>query len=233
MHRALILLAFILTLPNLLFSQTLNQEDELGRKQGKWIKYYQNGKTRFEGQFKDDRPYGEFKNFYESGNLQAVSKYSDDGVICKINSFHENGKPLAEGTYINQKKDGKWLFYSDIDGKIVAEESYSMDILEGRKVSFYPETGEPAEITFYKQGKKEGVFQKFYPGGKVMVAGKYKNDLLDGEYTVYYENGQVEIHGYYNKGLQISNWEYFDENGKPLNEEDYRKQEEPKEKIPE
>ena len=128
---------------------------------------------------------------------------------------------------------GKWYFYSDIDGKKVAEETYSMDVLDGRRVSLYPETGEPAEILYFKKGLKEGVFQKFYLGGKVMVAGKYANDVLDGEYTVYYENGKVEIHGYYDKGLQIGNWEYFDQTGKAISEDDYRKEDEPTEKIPE
>jgi len=233
MHRITLVLIFILSFFNILPAQDINQEDGNGQKQGKWVKTYQNGNTRYEGQFRDDKPYGEFHNYYESGKLQAVSKYSDDGVICKVSSFFENGNPMAEGTFVNQKKDGTWVFYSDIDGKKVAQENYSMDELDGRKISFYPETGEPAEITYYKDGIKDGLYQKYYVDGKLMVAATYDKNQLDGEYTVYYENGQVEIHGYYSKGMQIGNWEYFDEAGKALNEEDYRKQEEPVEKIPE
>ena len=108
-----------------------------------------------------------------------------------------------------------------------------MGELEGRKISFFPESGEPAEIIYYKDGIKEGLNQKYYLGEKLMVVANYTDGQLDGEYTVYYESGRVEIHGYYKKGMQIGNWEYFDETGKALNEEDYRKQEEPVEKIPE
>jgi antitoxin component YwqK of YwqJK toxin-antitoxin module len=140
---------------------------------------------------------------------------------------------MAEGTFVNQKKDGVWLYYSDIDGKKVAQENYSMDMLDGRKISFYPESGDPAEIVYYKEGIKDGAFQKFYDGGKVMVAGIYESDVLDGEYTVYYENGQVEIHGYYSKGLQIGNWEYFDESGKTISEDEYREEDVPLDKFPE
>ena len=105
MHRFFITLTFIFILPNFISAQTLNQEDELGRKHGKWVKVYQNGNTRYEGQFRDDKPYGEFHYYFESGLLQAVSKFSDDGVICKTSSFFENGKPMAEGTFVNQKKE--------------------------------------------------------------------------------------------------------------------------------
>lgn len=34
--------------------QKYNNIDKQGRRQGKWIEYFDNGKVRFEGQFKDD-----------------------------------------------------------------------------------------------------------------------------------------------------------------------------------
>jgi antitoxin component YwqK of YwqJK toxin-antitoxin module len=231
MQRIIIAIAIAFSFHSSLSAQTLNQIDGNGQKQGRWVKTYQNGYTRYEGQFRNDKPNGEFHYYYESGKLQAVSKFSDDGVICNSSSFFENGNPMSAGTFVNQKKDGKWTFYSDIDGKKVAEENYSEDVLDGRKVTLFPETGEPAEIIYYKKGMREGVFQRYFLSGKVMIAGKYANDLLDGEYTVYYENGKIEIHGFYSKAQQIGNWEYFDENGNPLNESDYRKQEDPEEKI--
>lgn len=233
MYRFIITIAFIFFTPHFIHAQSINQEDEFGLKQGRWIRTYQNGKTRYEGQFRNDKPYGDFAYYYESGKLKAVSKYSDDGAICKVNSFFENGNPMAEGTYVNQKKDGVWIFYSDIDGKKVAQENYKMGELEGRKISFYPETGETAELIFYKDGIKNGLFQKYFEGGQIMVVGKYIDDKLDGEYTVYYESGKVKIHGFYNKGIQTGNWEYYDENGNPVSEDIYFKQSESSENTPE
>ena len=224
MYRIIVYFGLAIIFNNVLSAQTLNQVDGNGQKQGKWIKTYQNGNTRYEGQFRNDKPFGEFHYYFESGKLQAVSKFSDDGIICKSSSFFENGNPMAEGTFINQKKDGKWIFYSDIDGKMIAEENYTDDILDGRKVTLFPETGEPAEIMYYKKGRRDGLFQKYFLSGKVMIAGKYENDMLEGEYTVYFENGKVEIHGFYSKGIQIGNWEYYNENGENLSESEYRQQ---------
>ncbi|MCB0756798.1 MAG: toxin-antitoxin system YwqK family antitoxin, partial [Flavobacteriales bacterium] len=41
-------------------AQDLNRKDENGLKQGNWKKLYKNGKTRYEGQFKNDKPVGLF-----------------------------------------------------------------------------------------------------------------------------------------------------------------------------
>ncbi len=90
--------------PSLMFCQTFNQSDANGMKQGKWTKNYSNGTPRYEGQFKNNHPYGEFKYYYESGALKAITRFSTDGIVAHTKTFHENKQPMAEGKYIKQKK---------------------------------------------------------------------------------------------------------------------------------
>lgn len=54
-------------------SDTLwNQTDNKGKKQGNWRANYENGKLKYSGYFKDNKPVGEMKRFHENGALKAL-----------------------------------------------------------------------------------------------------------------------------------------------------------------
>jgi len=204
-------------------SQSINQVDDLGQKQGKWIKTYQNGNTRYEGQFRNDKPYGTFTFYYEAGAVKAVNRFSDDGLIAEAQTFHPNGKLMAEGNYLNQKKHGLWKYYSDLDEKLVAQEKYSKGELDGESINYYPETGNSLEIVFYTKGELDGPYKKYFPDGQtLMTEGFYKNGLLEGEFLSYHPDGKIQTRGQYTKGIQTGKWEYFDEDGNLLTEEQFK-----------
>lgn len=119
MQKAILLFSIFFIAPLFVFTQSQNQIDAQGQKQGRWVKAYNNGKVRYIGQFRDDRPYGEFNYYYESGALQTITNFSDDGIIAQTKTFHENGTPMATGNYIRQKKEGLWRYYSDIDSSLI------------------------------------------------------------------------------------------------------------------
>ena len=206
-------------------AQTLNQTDDLGQKQGKWRKTYGDGAIRYEGQFRDDRPYGTFYYYYPSGEREAVHQFSDDGIVAESKVYYRNGNLLAEGKYVNQKKEGLWLFYSEPDNKLLSKENYQAGKLEGESISYYAETGQILEKFTYSAGKKNGSYIKYFPDGQVMTSGAYRDELLTGEFISYYPNGQVQVRGIYKNGLQSGNWEYFDETGNMLTKEEFQLQE--------
>ncbi len=216
-------------LPLLLFSlllqdlnaQMLNQTDDRGRKQGKWQKTYENGSLRYEGQFRDNRPYGTFRYYYKTGELQTENQFSEDGIIAESKMYYRNGSLFAEGKYVNQQKDGLWLYYSEPDHKLIAREQYKDGEMHGENLTYYAETGEILESTHYEEGMKNGPYKKYFPDGKLMTEGKYLNDQLNGLFISYYPNGQVQVRGTYRMGRQTGNWEYFDESGGILTREDF------------
>jgi antitoxin component YwqK of YwqJK toxin-antitoxin module len=222
MRKIKLLTVLLLICPLLIVAQNINQTDGNGLKQGKWTKTYANGIPRYEGQFKNDKPYGEFKNYYISGVLKAVTKYSPDGIIARTKTFHENSLPMASGKYINQIKDSVWNYYSDTDGKLISQESYKNNKLEGKSITFYPDNGKIAESIDYINGKKEGELRKYFPEGNIMTEGTYVNDQLEGDFTLYFPNGNIQIKGKYKDGRQIGNWSYFDEEGKEVSEDDFK-----------
>lgn len=224
MRSIQILLALVFSFQIPSYSQEINQVDDMGRKQGQWLKTYVSGVTKYKGQFRNDQPYGEFTYYHESGEIKAFTQFSDDGIIAFTKLFNQNGKLLSEGKYINQLRDSTWNFYSDIDGVLIATENYKMGKLNGKSILYYAESGKEAEITEYKNDIKNGIYLKYFPNGKIMTEGFYKNGQFEGEYIVYFENGLIEIKGWYKNGLKAGNWEYFNETGEPISEEQYKKE---------
>jgi antitoxin component YwqK of YwqJK toxin-antitoxin module len=221
LNRLLYIIVLILY-HNLIFSQeNYNQTDSNGLKQGKWVKMWNNGMVKYQGKFKDGKPVGEFKYFYPSGKLQTVLTFSDDGRHAKNVTYSENGKKIASGEFIDKKKEGKWSYYSDIDGKLVSEENYSNGLLEGKAITYYPNTGKPFEIIEYKNGIKDGIWIKYFPEGEIMTKTFYKNGKLQGSFLNYSPEGKLLVKGEYNKGNQDGIWEFYDESGNLYRKEVY------------
>lgn len=217
-------LSLIFILPLLSVAQSINQSDANGHKQGKWIKSFANGIPRYEGQFNKDKPYGEFKHYYISGVLKAITTYSTDGVIARTKTYHENSYPMAEGKFIMQLKDSVWRYFSDVDGKLISDETYKKGKLDGISNIYYPESGIIAESIEYIDNLKNGEFRKYFPEGSIMTEGTYVNNQLEGNFVLYFPNGKIQLEGKYNNGRQIGNWNYFDEDGNQVSESEFKKQ---------
>ena len=69
-------LFFLILIPFFSFSQSFNQIDISGKRQGDWKKYHNNGKLRYKGQFIDDIPSGIFKYYYDTGELKLEKVFS-------------------------------------------------------------------------------------------------------------------------------------------------------------
>lgn len=217
-----IIIALFIALPILSEAQTFNQTDASGLKQGKWSKTYGNGVPRYTGQFKNDKPYGEFKHYYENGTLQAITNYSPDGIVARTKTFHQNSQPMAIGKFIKQKKDSVWTYYSEVDGKLISDETYRKGKLQGTSRTYYPETGKLAESIEFVNGLKHGKLRKYFPDGNIMTEGFYKNDQLEGDFTLYFPDGSIQLKGKYKAGVQVGQWHYFDEDGKEISESEFK-----------
>jgi antitoxin component YwqK of YwqJK toxin-antitoxin module len=211
MKKLLLLLIFSMTMLPWVMGQ--NRTDARGLRIGKWVGTYSNGAVRYRGQFRNGKPYGTFRYFYPAGILKAKMTYSDDGRTAHLKSFQLNGKTMAEGKFINRKKDSTWLYFSDVDGKLVLEENYKTGVKQGPVIVFYPSTGRPSELTDYKNGRKNGRWIKYFPDGKISTSGVYVNDTLQGPFSVYDINGKLLMQGQYEKSLQEGLWITYDSLG--------------------
>lgn len=213
-------LLMILTL-DLLAQDTINRMDNRNRKQGFWKKTDKNGKKIYEGQFRDDIPYGEFRYYYPEGKLKAISKFYDNGIQSFTITYFNNGFKMAEGRFINEKRDSLWKFYSEYDGKLVAEEMYLDGKKNGLSRTFYAGEG-VAEILTWEEDSREGNWEQYFSDGKLKIKGTYKKNENEGEVTAYYPSGKVLYSGYYHNGFRIGTWTYYDVKGNIEKREYYK-----------
>jgi len=204
-----ITLLLILFVPFFAFSQ-INQTDGKGLRQGLWQKQQPNGRLMYEGNFKDGKPVGEWKRFHAGGQVKAVIKYRTDSDSAFAQLFDEWGQKVAEGIYLNEKKSGLWIYFSE-DRKIAYEQFVDGE-KHGKSRKYY-ETGEVWEETDWVRGKQEGSYQVFFKNGEPFLQIKMSNNQRNGLCLSYFQNGRLELEANYKNGLRHGEWKYFDEQG--------------------
>jgi antitoxin component YwqK of YwqJK toxin-antitoxin module len=193
-----------------------NETDSQGRKQGKWVKYHNDGKTiRYKGQFKDDVPYGKFIYYYASGEVQTILEYEEDGSAL-AKTYFTHGSLMAKGYFLNQKKDGTWWYFS-ADKLLISKEVYKNGQLNGVSYKYFPtEIGEQPnvlEAVNYVDGLAEGEWKRYFKDGKIQMKGNYLNGLQQGECIWYTTTGKADVVGYFKDGKKHGQWRYYDEEG--------------------
>jgi antitoxin component YwqK of YwqJK toxin-antitoxin module len=190
-----------------------NKTDMQGRKQGHWIKKYPNESVMYDGFFKDDHPVGEFKRYYENKKLKSLLIYDDDGTEASATIYHPNGNISSKGKYVNQKKEGKWQFFSAITKDyLISEEKYSGNLKNGPSFKYYPDST-IAEKVIYINDLKQGEWITYYPNGSVCLKSNYLNGKINGRFEVWFENGKIEFSGQYKDDARDGLWYIYKNDG--------------------
>jgi antitoxin component YwqK of YwqJK toxin-antitoxin module len=216
MKLKIILFASLMAVCSITSGQTgpsVNQTDAKGRKQGHWVKKYPDQSILYDGYFKDDHPVGEFKRYYEDKTLKSVLQFSSNGKEADAVLYHPNGYIASKGKYVNQKKEGKWQFFSEvIRGYLISEDIYSGDLRNGLSVKFYPDST-IAEKVIYINNIKQGEWTRYYPGGSILLKANYHNDKIDGKFETWSQDGKPEYSGQYKNDARDGLWLLYNPDG--------------------
>jgi antitoxin component YwqK of YwqJK toxin-antitoxin module len=221
MRIRLIFLLFLLASVALNAQDTVNIKDPEGRKNGFWIKKDTIGSKIYEGRFSHDIPYGEFRYYYPEGGLKAVNFISDGGKRSRTTTYYKNGRKMAEGIYVDEKKDSIWKFYSQYETVIVSEENYKNGRKDGISKTFYTD-GVVAEIMTWKDGVRNGLWEQYYTDGKLKLKCAFADDMKNGPLRTFHINGKPWLTGQYANGNADGTWAYLDEKGIPSKKEYYK-----------
>ena len=154
MNKLIILLFFSASVFAQSPSDTLNQVDSKGLKQGRWVKHFPESEfKRYEGQFKDDQPYGTFVYYFGTGEVRTVLKYTK-GNRSTARNYYPDGTLIAIGVYVGDKKDSTWTYYS----------AY----------------GEKLAVDYYIVWKLYGNCKKYHINGEILEEKYFENDLENG-----------------------------------------------------
>ncbi len=200
-----------------------------GKKEGKWIEYYDNGNIETIEYYKNDKLDGEYRKYYPNGQIQRIEHFKNNSLNGKVISYYENGNKKREYTYKNNLLDGKFIKYYE-DGTISSIQNYKNNKLNGKSIVYYS-NGNINEITYYKDGKRNGGYIEYYSNGIIAVKSYYKDDNLDGKFMEYYENGNIEIEQNYKNGKFDGWYIRYDRNGNIVRKEYYKNGEQIKKNI--
>lgn len=195
-----------------LFAQSAaNFTDSLGKKQGTWIKYDENKKKVYEGNFVNDIPQGKFIYYSGTGKPRAITVFSQNGRVGYSKHINENGRTVGEGKYIDQKKDSLWKFY-DESGKIISEDRYLNGLKNGRSKVYYS-NGQLSEEKGWLNGIADGSYTKYFENGQIKQQGQYVKDKAEGKTKFYFPSGKIGVDGAYKDDLKEGPWIHYNEDG--------------------
>src|SRR5688572_18052539 len=220
--RYILTFSIICFIPLMGFSQPINQKDGNGKKTGLWKNKYENDSLKSTGYYKAGKPIGLWTYYYDTGQLMAYMEHLTDGITINFKLFDPSGPRIAEGLYINNKKDGKWLYYS-VDSSKVFDEVYIKGVKEGEERVYYPGTGALFQATLYSKGKKNGYWKQFYSNGILKTDAHFINDTLQGKTIYYHETGKKQMEGVYVDALRDGEFFIYDESGKLIDTLHYKK----------
>jgi antitoxin component YwqK of YwqJK toxin-antitoxin module len=154
--------------------------------------------------------------------------------VCISCSKNKNPESIPSGATYNKKTNSFSLIISgkkkvwNEKGQLFSETSLDSKNREnGQSLTFFPETGAILSKGNFVEGKREGIWEWYYPNGNIYYRSGYSPDkkrevwistnLLGNEHGIherYYENGQLEEKGSYEFGLKVDKWEKYYKNGK-------------------
>lgn len=212
---------FALMLSVLSLSAQINQKDENGLKTGRWMKKYSNGKIRYSGQFKADKPIGDFKYYNTNGQLSSTIHYFKNSDLGAVKLFFPRGKVRATGFYRNRIKDSVWNYYDASTFKLKAVEHYKLGKKDGEWLIYF-DNGKISSSYHYQKDTLDGPWKEYFLDGTRRLSANYKRGYLQGKYIIFASDGRIIEEGNYQGGVRHGDWISYDKEGNRTKVEKYR-----------
>jgi len=227
-----------------------------GLREGAALFYHKNGKLSSKGKYLAGKALGPWEDYFSNGKMERSYFFNaQEQMADSVCTFYTNGK-VESKTLFNKEgvKEGNARFYS-CKGKLLSEFNYKKDLLKsysyyspqgtllsaGNKTMLnYDDYGHLSSKGEFKNGKRIGRWEFYYPNGEISAIGTYtiagdfdglyenyyqsgvvkdrsyyNNGMLNGRYTSYHENGRVKSEGWYKEGQNAGQWMWYYSNGMP------------------
>jgi antitoxin component YwqK of YwqJK toxin-antitoxin module len=116
----------------------------------------------------EKRVYGTVMNLhkkFKNINMVQLTETATQIRNGKWKEFNKHGVLIAEGMYVNDKKQGTWTEYYDQSGSKMIEEDYRYGVQHGRFISYHP-NGRIFSQGQFVNGLREGYFKAYDEFGK-------------------------------------------------------------------
>lgn len=148
-----------------------------GQKDGRWERFFDDGRPMMKGEWRADVKHGEWQGYYRSGNLRFSGGYRDGKEHGEWTTFHENGRPHAKGEYAAGEKTGPWV-WTDATGAKQQEGSFV-------------------------KGQEDGVWRTYHANGQKKSEGKFAAGERVGAWAWWRADGSAWRSAQYEKGREV------------------------------
>lgn len=122
------------------------------RKEGIWIKYYQDGITpKLKGEYHNNRPEGAYVKLDAKGTIIEAGKFTKGKYRDSLIRYHANGVVSYQGFYNEQGNEEGKIKYFYQNGQIEFEYTAENGIPKGKATRFY-ENGDIKEVIQFGEG---------------------------------------------------------------------------------
>lgn len=142
---------------------------EHNRKQGKWIKYYPNGKVKLIYHLVNSRPNGDFEKFFENGNPEERGTFKRNRYVGLFERYYESGCIRVRSNYNQDGKEHGLITYffnscesTSQEGQVEFQFTAVNGVPTDTARRFYP-NGDPKEIIRYDSEGKVISKEQFAP----------------------------------------------------------------------
>ena len=104
-----------------------------------------------------------------------------------IRAYLNDSLLYAEGMMEYELRTGEWKYYDTKNKKLIQK-------------------------GIYLEGKKEGIWESYFPEGGIQTELEYKNDILNGKSKTYHNNGNLKSSGTYGDAKKEGVWKYYHSN---------------------
>ncbi len=158
---------------------------------GTYEEFYPNGEVLKKSiEYKDGKKNGAFLEYYSNGKTKTEASFVNDLDNGVRNKYYDSGQLKSEENYAMGQREG-WTKVYTKKGILQSEVLYHKDECDGPFNTYY-DNGKPAKIFNFKKGLKNGEMKKYYQSGQIKSIAYYKNDH-PGTGLKEYENNGTEI----------------------------------------
>ena len=143
-----------------------------GRKEGQWIKYFEDGKTpKLKGSYSNNRPDGEFIRYYKNGKIKEKGSFSKSKLKGEYIRYYSNGKIEYIGNYNNLGEETGVVQYFHKNGNLSLEYTVKNKLLTGKLTRYFDDGSLESSISFSENGTiiSAKTFQKKLPEKKIVI----------------------------------------------------------------
>lgn len=183
--------------------------DKEGLKQGNWKEYYDSGKLKAKGKYKDDVKIGLWVYYYKNGKIEQKGHYNEKGKPTgEWKWYYRNGQLRKKEEMKDGISDGMYKEFTR-DGELWAKGKYVNGLKEGSWTVHYLGIKEKGK---YQNDVRQGMWKKFN-NDTLIYKGRFEDGLPDGKHTDYWKSGEIQAEGTYNMGEKNGEWKRYNRKG--------------------